>query len=209
MIKKSFILYHDICEVFDDLADEEAGKLIKEIVKTARTITHDNPQQPTGLTGLLKAVFNPFKSHLLRDSEKYQTIVERNKMNGSKGGRPKVKTQRNPKKPDNVNDKDNDKEKKGVVRAIRLEKYTDKEGDLTDRETLPAEFYDTAMKEHDWTDKQLWWVWYNFWDYFDSANAKVPAKKDWLQTWRAWCRKENPPVEFNKEEGYGKKKSRY
>jgi hypothetical protein len=107
-MKKSFILYHDLCEVLDDLTDEQAGKLFKEIHNYSKSKTQKNPEKPTGLNGLLKAVFNPFKAHIDRDFELWQEKRQINIENGKKGGRPrKKKTHNNPQKGVNVNVNDN------------------------------------------------------------------------------------------------------
>lgn len=110
-MKKSFILFLDNLNVLDDLTDEEAGQLFKAI-KQYQT------EKKTDLKGLMKAVFTPFKTVFDKNEEEYNTIIERNRENGKKGGRPK--TQNNPKNPngflqnpknldnDNENDNDND-----------------------------------------------------------------------------------------------------
>ena len=135
MQKKSFILHLDSLDVFDDLNNQEAGELIKTIIKYQR-LKHD------GITfdlseidnTLIRVAFKPFKAQFDRDYEKYLSIVERNKSNGKCGGRPQ-KTQnnpvgfsetqnnpvgfsgflKNPKKPDNDNIKDNDNKKENNI----------------------------------------------------------------------------------------------
>jgi hypothetical protein len=100
--KKSFIAY----------ADAEAGKLAKHLFRYVNDL---NPEAPDKLT---KMCFIPIKQALKRDLNRYESIIERNKINGSKGGRPKNPKEpkkpsglfRNPKKPkkaDNDNDNDN------------------------------------------------------------------------------------------------------
>jgi hypothetical protein len=108
--KKGFILYVDMLEVLDELTDEQAGQLFKEIKN------YTNPNKPTGLSGLsglLKAIFVPFKNQIDRDEAKYENICLRNSQNGKKGGRPKnPKTQTNPNKPRKAHtDTDKDKDK--------------------------------------------------------------------------------------------------
>lgn len=115
-MKDSFILHHDTLSVISELTDEQAGQLIKEI--HAYSIYINNPEEakkPNGLNGLMNSVLHPFKMQLERDLEKYLNVVERNKKNGQKGGRPsKEKTQINPSKPkkaDKDKEKDNDSDK--------------------------------------------------------------------------------------------------
>ena len=78
--KKSFVLYTDQKEVFDELTDEDAGKLIKHI------FAYVNDENPEQTDKLLKIAFLPIKTQLKRDlvvwDEKKQQRVEA----GRKGG---------------------------------------------------------------------------------------------------------------------------
>lgn len=88
--RKSFVLHKDSLQVLDDLSDEQAGKLFKAI--KAIQLGEDFE-----LDSLTKIALSPFKAQFARDNEKYERIVERNKNNGLKGGRPK--TEDNPEEP--------------------------------------------------------------------------------------------------------------
>lgn len=107
-MKDNFLLKRNQKEVFDELTNEEAGKLIKGIFNYVAT-------GESNLKGSLKAIFIPIKNDIDRNEEKYQRIIERNRENGKNGGRPKknedleetqktqsdiLETQGNPKKPD-------------------------------------------------------------------------------------------------------------
>ncbi len=98
--KKGFILYHDISLIFQELTDEQAGQLIKYIVNYSTFKTQVNPNEPTGLSGLLNAISKPFINHIDWDFERWQKTCEKNRNNGKKGGRKKEKepkrTQVNP-----------------------------------------------------------------------------------------------------------------
>jgi uncharacterized protein YlbG (UPF0298 family) len=110
--KKSFILYCDQQGVFNKLPDEIAGKLIKHI------FAYVNDENPPCDDLLLSIAFEPIKTQLKRDLVKYEDYIEKQSVNGSKGGRPKKanetqKTQaffEEPKKADtdNVTDTDNE-----------------------------------------------------------------------------------------------------
>jgi uncharacterized phage protein (TIGR02220 family) len=89
--KTSFILYADQRSYFDKLTDEEAGRLIKHI------FSYVNDENPNPVDRITDLSFEPIKLQLKRDLIKYESIVNRNKSNGSLGGRPK--TQEEPKKP--------------------------------------------------------------------------------------------------------------
>lgn len=116
-MRKSFIIHIDSLEVLNELSDEQAGQLFKAISDYQKTGKNN-------LKGVMSAVFIPFKNQFDRDNQKYESICERNKINGLKGGRPKPKrtqktqvviseTQNNPKEPDNKNKNDskNDNDK--------------------------------------------------------------------------------------------------
>ena len=96
MSKKSFLLYIDSLDVLDDMSDEECGKLFKAIK------AHQNNEE-IELDSLTRIAFAPFKAQFARDNEKYNGIVERNRINGLRGGRPKTqKTEDNPEKPNGL-----------------------------------------------------------------------------------------------------------
>jgi hypothetical protein len=94
MSKKSFYLFHDSLEILNDISDEQAGQLFKAIYKF-------NIGEQVELDPLLKMCFLPFKNQFIRDLEAYNKKCERNKLNGSKGGRPSGSeiTEHNPKNP--------------------------------------------------------------------------------------------------------------
>lgn len=83
MDKNSFLIYLDYQEQFELLTDEQAGQLIKAIIKYEKT------GEITKLEGMTKMAFSFIKTQLDRDREKYNKKCEKNKENGRKGGRPK------------------------------------------------------------------------------------------------------------------------
>lgn len=113
--------------VFEELTDEQAGRLIKHIFE------YVNDKNPELNDQILKVSFAPIKAQLKRDLEDWLKICQRNKGNGNLGGRPKKNQEdtneteriteepkkpsgfksnpKNPSKPDNDNDNDNDREK--------------------------------------------------------------------------------------------------
>tara|TARA_R110000823_G_C15918541_1_gene498449 strand:+ start:274 stop:1014 length:741 start_codon:yes stop_codon:yes gene_type:complete len=90
-LRKSFIIHKDSLSVLDELSSEQAGLLFKAMK------AYQNDEE-IELDSLTKIIFSPFKAQFDRDNEKYKKIVERNKNNGLKGGRPK--TEANPENPD-------------------------------------------------------------------------------------------------------------
>jgi hypothetical protein len=114
--KKSFILYCDQRGIFDKLPDEYAGRLIKHI------FAYVNDEDPETDDLVITMAFEGIKTALKRDLEKYRQYIEKQRVNGKSGGRPKKanesqKTQAfldKPKKADsdNVSDSVNENEKK-------------------------------------------------------------------------------------------------
>jgi hypothetical protein len=128
--KKSFVAYCDWIESFEELSDEEAGKLVKHLFRYVNDL---QPECPDRLT---KVCFIPIKQSLKRDLKKYDNYIQKQIENGKKGGRPKkptdkTKTQKTqaffqkPKKADNVNVNDNVSVNDNVInkeKSIKKEK---------------------------------------------------------------------------------------
>jgi hypothetical protein len=89
--KKNVIVYTDWISTFELLSDEEAGKLIKHFF---RYVNDQDPQPPDRLIEIL---FEPIKTTLKRDLNKWEVRAERARENGLRGGRPK--TENNPEEP--------------------------------------------------------------------------------------------------------------
>jgi hypothetical protein len=78
--KKSFVLYTDQREVFDELSDEDAGKLIKHI------FAYVNDEDPITEDKLLKVAFLPIKTQLKRDLKIWDEKKSQRAEAGKKGG---------------------------------------------------------------------------------------------------------------------------
>lgn len=98
--KKSFILYTDSRELWESLPNEQAGKLIKHIVKYMDGEECDPPDE------LTKYLFIQIKSTLDRDQVKWEATKAVKSENGKKGGRPPKS-----KKPDDLEEKQNETNK--------------------------------------------------------------------------------------------------
>ena len=129
--KKSFILYADLINVVTKLVlkDREnktnyAGELFLTILE------YVNDKNPIPIDFIVEMAFEPIKLALKRDLKKYETYIEKQKVNGAKGGRPK-KTQltqalnEEPKKADSDNDNDNDTNNKADEIEIIYNKFVD------------------------------------------------------------------------------------
>jgi hypothetical protein len=103
--KKSFIIYTDSRNMVNKLSNERAGILFKTI------FSYCDDENPTCDDEVVDMAFEHFKNILKRDLKKYEGIINRNKENGKKGGRPKKPSGLfgnpiEPKKADNDNDND-------------------------------------------------------------------------------------------------------
>ena len=83
--RKSFVLHHDSLElVYEDFSNEQAGMLLKALYRFDAF-----GEMPEFEDSTLKFAFKSFMKQFLRDREKYEKQVLRNRENGAKGGRPK------------------------------------------------------------------------------------------------------------------------
>lgn len=76
--KKSFVLYSDQRELFDQLSDEQAGKLIKHIY------SYVNDENPLSEDIIIKIAFTPIKMQLKRDLKKWEIQQEQRKEAGKR-----------------------------------------------------------------------------------------------------------------------------
>lgn len=132
--KKSFILYMDQRGIFDKLSDEQAGKLIKHI------FSYCADEEP-GAEFIIDLAFEGIRQALKRDLRKYNVYIDKQKINGAKGGRPKKeketqKTQaffQKPKKADSVSVSVSDKEtyRRFAHLSMSLEQFNKLQVDYT------------------------------------------------------------------------------
>lgn len=83
--KNSFVLYSDYLEHFELLSDEDAGKLIKVILR----YTSGGEIDLENLNPVAKMAFSFIKKQLDRDMKAYEIKCSKNRENGKLGGRPK------------------------------------------------------------------------------------------------------------------------
>lgn len=74
--KKSFIMYTDYISTFEKLTDEEAGRLIKHIL---RYVNDKNPEPPDRLTEIL---FESIKMKLKIDLAEWEKTIEQKRIEG-------------------------------------------------------------------------------------------------------------------------------
>lgn len=125
--KKKIIVYADWRDNFEELTNEELGKLMRHF------FNYINDDNPILEDRLLKIAWKPIEATLKRDLKSWESFVEKQKANGKKGGRPKSqKTQafeKEPKKADSDSDsdsdsvKDNDKDREREIHTPDDEIY--------------------------------------------------------------------------------------
>lgn len=146
--KDSFIIHHDTASIFQQLTNEQAGELIKHLIFYSNSLNQNpkEPKKPTGFSSVTSLLAHSFEKQLERDFWKYQTVCQRNENNGKKGGRPpkldKIKTQKNPKKPDSDSDSDKDSDKEKDASAFSLSQGNCKENLDSSTSAKNAEFED-------------------------------------------------------------------
>ena len=79
MDKNSFLIYLDYQEQFELLTDEQAGQLIKAIIK------YEKIGEITKLEGMTKMAFSFIKQQLDRDSEKWKEEKQKRSEAGKRG----------------------------------------------------------------------------------------------------------------------------
>jgi hypothetical protein len=128
--KNSFVLYNGFYPPISGLSNEHLGELFRAIYEYQISGKLPAPESPINMA------FGFFKNQFEVDDKKYLMIVERNKSNGQKGGRPKnpskpkkpsglsgnPKNPSKPKKADNDNDNDNDTVNDNVIDKERKKK---------------------------------------------------------------------------------------
>lgn len=98
--KKSFLLYCDIIHTIEKLSDEQAGKLLKHILRYVNDL---NPESEDVLTEI---AFEPIKQNLKRDLIKYEGIRQKNKENAEKRWNATASERIRPNTKNAVNDND-------------------------------------------------------------------------------------------------------
>jgi len=157
--KNKIVFYADWKDSFNHLTDEEAGKLIKHF------FAYVNDENPKLEDRLLIASWIPIEKTLKRDLKKWEQFVNKQSINGKKGGRPKTqKTQAFLEKPkkavnDNVNVSVNDN--------VKVNNIEDRKSDFKKSLFPFLEIY----------DKQLLKEFYEYWTEHGEKDRKFRKEK--------------------------------
>lgn len=127
MAKESFLLFTDHLQLVEELSDEQAGKLMKGVLRYA-----SGDDGVVFSDGITRVVFKAIKTSIDRANEKYERICQRNRDNGKKGGRPKIENPDEPKKPTGLSGNpknpdeprrtlpDRDRDREEVIESINI-----------------------------------------------------------------------------------------
>lgn len=192
---KSFILYQEYQKNISILTQNQKGDLLDAIFSY-------NEGMEIELDPIVKMAFSFIKSDLDRNKTKYQNIIERNKINGASGGRPKNPEKPkepsglfgNPEKPretlnDNVNKDDNKNEHdnlnnnyKGVeidtVKLMEIDKIKNKKF----IKPIIQEIKDYCLERKNNVNAE------SFSNYYEARGWKLKGiqMKDWKACVRTW-----------------------
>lgn len=172
--KKSFIAYSDWKATFDELSDEDAGRLIKHI------FAYVNDENPVTDNVLIRVAFAQFKQTLKRDLVKWNEQLQQRRDAGKRSAEKRALEKSNERSTvvesrqrnstdsvsvsvsdnvnDNVNDNVSEKEKKKKERANKFAPPTQSEvisyflekGYTQEAACKAFDYYDVA----DWTDSK-------------------------------------------------------
>ena len=158
MAKESFILYKSFWDPIKGLAPEEKGQLLDAIFQY--NIDGSLPE----LSPVCQMAFQFMKAQFDRDREKYQKIVERNRKNGTKGGRPVNPDE--PTKPTGISD-DPTKPKKADTDTEDDTDTANDNGTVSSPDPLKGEKVDKIPFDE-------------FWDLYDKKTGdKTKISKKW------------------------------
>lgn len=207
--KKSFIVYYDKRDMFNALVEEnERGRSYDRLGRLFMALCDyaENGKTDIELDPLTNIAFLSVIPQLKNDAEKYKAMVNRNTINGRKGGRPRKteqaqKTQKNPKNPSgylekNKNPKNPKKPKKADTVTdtdTDTDTVTDTVTDISREREKRKRFFPPTTEEIKkyCSEKSITNVDADrFIDHYSSNGWKVGANsmKDWKAAVRNWSR---------------------
>ena len=139
MTKDGFVIYKSFYAPLQSLSDESLGKLFRAIFEyQINGVCIDLPVD-------LTMAFNFFKTKFELDNKKYEAIVERNKTNGKKGGRPSKEDADS----ENQETQDNPENPVGFEKPKKADKdRTGKDGNGEDMESFKKDI-DKSISQKD------------------------------------------------------------
>lgn len=153
-MKKSILLYTDTLRVLEELDDKQSGILFKCI---KAFYEEDNDTLGIMLRDpIIRVAFVPFRESFERNRTKYEAVCERNRKNGSNGGRPRKtknnpvgfsETQNNPKNLDSDSESDSDSksDSESDSKSDNLSSYADKSLSVKDAKASTSSDDDATL----------------------------------------------------------------
>lgn len=157
-MKKSILLYTDTLRVLEELDDKQSGILFKCI---KAFYEEDNDTLGIMLRDpIIRVAFVPFRESFERNRKKYEAVCERNRKNGSNGGRPRKtknnpvgfsETQNNPKnldsdsESDSESDSDSKSDSESDSKSDNLSSYADKSLSVKDAKASTSSDDDATL----------------------------------------------------------------
>ena len=182
-------LYLDYLQSLAPLSDAGRGKLMVAMLTYAAT-----GQEPN-LTGPAHYLWPSLRSQIDRDQTKYQEKCEKNRINGSKGGRPRKNqtVSEKPKEKEKEKKKEKEKEKEKEKKNER-ENEKKKDTPAPSGAGFPPPFSPPTVQDviHFCREQGLAMDAQRFVDYYTSNGWKVGTNRmqDWRAAARNWTRKE-------------------
>lgn len=185
MTKDGFVIYKSFYAPIQSLSDESLGKLFRAIFEYQ--IHGVCVELPVELT----MAFNFFKTKFESDNIKYEAIVERNKANGRKGGRPSKENDDNetvenpknpmgfeePKKADKDMDGDKDKEENGEHKEKKKERI---DKSIPKKKAKFDVYADLSYVDAAYAD-----IWKEWLEYKDAINKQYKAQQGAISQYKS------------------------
>jgi len=193
--KKSFVLYCDLIHTLEHLTDEQAGKLFKHVAQ------YVNDKDPETNDAIVKIAFEPIKQQLKRDLSRWEGYIEKQSLNGKKGGRPK--TQAKAKKPKPLLENPTKAKKAdSVTVSVSVSDSVIKEDSGAAFAKREEEFYQRLVPFVGEYPKQMVRDFFDFWSEWDDKkkfmrweiNKKKGGVFDVARRLATWKRKEDTPI---------------
>lgn len=169
MTKDGFVIYKSFYAPIQNLSDEALGKLFRAIFEyQINGVCVDLPMD-------LMMAFNFFKTKFESDNEKYEAIVERNKANGKKGGRPpKEEAGRyNPENPVGLEEpKKADKDRIGLDKDIEI---SNKEKE--DKYSKKKKALFNVREDLSYVEQKYIEIWKEWLDYKDEIRKQYKTQR--------------------------------
>ena len=190
MAKDGFVIYKSFYAPIQSLSDESLGKLFRAIFEYQ--IHGVCVELPVELT----MAFNFFKTKFESDNIKYEAIVERNKANGKKGGRPS--------KGDNVNETIENPMGFEEPKKADKEMDKDKEGNKGDKENTKKERIDKSIPKKkakfnvrddlSYVDKTFLNLWRDWLSYKDELGCQYKTQRGAMTQYKSLMKYSNKNI---------------